>query len=394
MVGPWFRTPWPLCFPIPRGCSSVFSALARPLVRNPARSHSPLPNLVTHHGLLPASRAFLFSLGCCAALATLPSRSRPLFASLIPCLYPTRAASNPVAQAHWILIHLGTVACALHGSLPSRPLLFGWFVSFWTCLGPFFLAAPPLPPVPVRIPHLVTWVYFSRATRGPSSAPFAPTRSPSACSLCAMRPPAVHCFFFFGGVPQPPLSRCASCRVVSCPCHVCWFFLYPPACMHARQHCTGHRVTAPLGVCLRSPHPRGACTLVVPGQTRGALLPCVTLLSSLSSLPPPPPPVNGLLPALLLLLSCSLGFPLLFPSPGLYLARCHAPLGLRPVLRPVGRLGRPPQVPLRGDSPVLCPGRPPLHQFPDGGAVRPVRLNAHHRHGVSLRESFCTFSRC
>ena len=63
----------------------------------------------------------------------------------------------------------------------------------------------------------------------------------------------------------------------------------------------------------------------------------------------------------------------------------------RPVLRPVGRLGRPPQVPLRGDSPVVCPRRPPLHQFPDGGAWRPVQFNAGHWLGVSLRDTWCTF---
>ena len=105
--------------------------------------------------------------------------------------------------------------------------------------------------------------------------------------------------------------------------------------------------------------------------------------------PPLPPRVPCLLSTLLLLLSCSVCSPLLFPSPGQYLACSHAPLGLCPVLRPVGQLGRPPQVPLRGDSPVVCPHQPPLHQFPDGGAGRPVRFNAGHRHGVSLREASC-----
>ena len=40
-----------------------------------------------------------------------------------PVFIPHRAASNPVARAHRILIHPGTVSCSLHGSLISYPLL-------------------------------------------------------------------------------------------------------------------------------------------------------------------------------------------------------------------------------------------------------------------------------
>ena len=68
-------------FPIPRGCCSVFSASPRPLVRNPATSRSPVPRPVTHHVLLPASRAFPFSRGCHAAIATRLPRTRPIFPS-------------------------------------------------------------------------------------------------------------------------------------------------------------------------------------------------------------------------------------------------------------------------------------------------------------------------
>ena len=125
-------------------------------------------------------------------------------------------------------------------------------------------------------------------------------------------------------------------------------------------------------------------------SSTGSVKPQTSNLSSLPSLLSPPP-VTCLSPALLLLLSCSLCSPLLFPTPGLYLARSDAPLGLRPVLRPVGRLGRPPQGPLRGDSPVVRPHQPPLHYFPDGGPGRQVRLNAGQRHGFSLRETWCTF---
>ena len=50
---------------------------------------------------------------------------------LAPCPHPTPhpvfiprgAASNPVARAHRILIHPGTVSCSLHGSLLSSPPL-------------------------------------------------------------------------------------------------------------------------------------------------------------------------------------------------------------------------------------------------------------------------------
>ena len=108
---------------------------------------------------------------------------------------------------------------------------------------------------------------------------------------------------------------------------------------------------------------------------------CCTCIFFLSF--PPSPPLC-LLPALLVLFSCSVYSPLIVPAPWLYLARPHAPLGFCPVFRPVGRLGRPSQTPLRGESPVVLSRRPPLHQFPDGRAGWPVRLNAGHRHGASL----------
>ena len=209
---------------------------------------------------------------------------------------------------------------------------------------------------------------------------------PARSVLCSLRRCIV--VFFFVVCP-PSLSRCVSCLVVSCPC--CVFFL--PSSLQPRTSAlhAGHRVEAPLGVHLRSLRPRRACPLAVTGQARWAPLPRVTLLSSLSSLPSPPPPATCPLSALLLLLSCSVCSLLLFPSPGLYPARSHAPLRLRPVLLPVGRLGQPPKGPLRGDSPVIRSCRPPLHQFRDGGAGRALRFNAGHRHGVSLRGTWCTF---
>ena len=119
------------------------------------------------------------------------------------------------------------------------------------------------------------------------------------------------------------------------------------------------------------------------------LLPSLKLIFDLFS--PASPPLC-LLPALLLLFSRSVCSPLVVPAPWSYLARFHAPLGLRPVFRPVGRLGRPPWFPLRGASPVVLPRRPPLHQSSDGRAGRPVRLNAGHRLGVSLFESMCSLA--
>ena len=152
------------------------------------------------------------------------------------------------------------------------------------------------PASPVPIPRRATWVFFSlsRATRGPSSAPFAPTRSPAPCLLCAVRPPAVHCGFFlvflFSDCP-PPLSLCVSCLVVSCPCGV--FFLR--SSLHARTSAlhlsSGYgspgclsQVTSPSpGVPLGGPRP---IQVNSPPSRHSPLF----LLFSLS--PPPPSPLS------------------------------------------------------------------------------------------------------
>ena len=49
-------------------------------------------------------------------------------------------------------------------------------------------------------------------------------------------------------------------------------------------------------------------------------------------------------------------------------------------------MGGLPRYPFWGDSPVVLSRRPPLDQFPDGRAVRPLRLYAGPRHGASLRD--------
>ena len=87
-------------------------------------------------------------------------------------------------------------------------------------------------------------------------------------------------------------------------------------------------------------------------------------------------PFGASRPPPLLLLAGPVWAALLLSTPQLYLSRPKVPLRRRPILLPVGRLGRPPQVPLWGDFPVLNPRRPPFHQLPDGGAAQPVRLNA------------------
>ena len=64
--------------PHPSGDRFVRLARVAPF---PPPSLSPVPRPVTHLRLFPASRASSFSWGCCAALATRPSLSRPLFPS-------------------------------------------------------------------------------------------------------------------------------------------------------------------------------------------------------------------------------------------------------------------------------------------------------------------------
>ena len=164
-----------------------------------------------------------------------------------------------------------------------------------------------------------------------------------------------------------------------------------PSSLHARttslhRHLVSVRCSRPVpppscGIAPGGPRP---CRATQPFSPR-----CCTSICSLPSLPSPP---LCLLPALLVLFPRSVCSPLVVSAPRLYLARPHVPQGLRPVFRPVGRPGRPPQTPLRGDSPVVLSRRPPLHQFPDGRAGRPVRPYAGHRHGASLRETLCSFA--
>ena len=175
MVGPWFTTPWQLV-------SQSHGAVAWRFPP-PCPSHVPFPFASSRHRPVPSVPCTPYPLGPLCGPSHTPFPA-PSPCPCIPCLYPTRspatlwrwptrpsaiqgpfrapstgrslpapvpfplcrgpglipwavlrphpiphpvfiphrAASNPVARAHWILIHPGTVSCAQHGSLPSRPL--------------------------------------------------------------------------------------------------------------------------------------------------------------------------------------------------------------------------------------------------------------------------------
>ena len=202
MVGPWFTTPWRLV-------SQSHGAVAWRF-RSPCPSHVPFPFASSRHRPVPSVPWTPYPVGplCGPSHTPFPAPSPCPF---IPCLYPTgspatlwrgptgtssirgplrapstgrslpapvpfllcrgpglipwavvrphpiphpvflphRAASNPVARANWILIHPGTVSCAQHGSLPSRP--------FPLCRGPglipWAVVWPHPIPHPVFIPH-------------------------------------------------------------------------------------------------------------------------------------------------------------------------------------------------------------------------------------------------
>ena len=209
MVGARFLTPWPLVsdshgnltwrfrpnFP----CSALFATprCPFPVCHIPSLGH--LPRLTPH----------------------------PLF-------IPHWTASNPVVRAHWILIHLGTVLCVLHGSLLSHPSVF-FFTRFpiprgrCAVLGTVF--SWPRPRIPSCYPCLyptgppTTHVYTPTSRTPPSGAgprkPFlplamvAPIRTPAAFSLCVFFSglPWVFPLCATRGMPQPPTPLC-----VSVPC--------------------------------------------------------------------------------------------------------------------------------------------------------------------------------
>ena len=192
---------------------------------------------------------------------------------IIPCLYP----SGPPA-ALW---RGPTGSSSIRGpfhvpstgrSLPG-PFRLGGVLLSGPVGGPSSWPRPRFPRYPCLFPTWSPAVFFSRATRGPSSArlllPVPPL--PAGSVLYALRWCFVVWIVFFGLPPPFPAVHPAL-----------W---YPPPRMHAHQHCTGHQVSAPLRARLLSHRPPGAWPLAVPGHARWAPLPRVTLLSSLSSLP-------------------------------------------------------------------------------------------------------------
>ena len=349
------------------GACFVCLALVAPLPPPPL---SPVPRPVTHPGLFPASRAFPVSWGRRVAPATCPSLSRPLFPA--SGVYTPLGRQLPfdtgplVPHPSWDRF----VCLALVAPFPPPS---AWVVRFLQDLWSVLLPGPRAPRYPCLFPTsspaVVVFVLFSRATYGLSSArllrPIPPQPVRSVLHALRWRCGVLFLFVFFF---CPPLPRLASCLVV-------------PSCLHA---CTStlHRpsVTAPLGALLLSLRLPGPWPLAVPNHARWAPLPLISLTSPFSTLSCLLSPARPL--TVVLLLGVLSAGPLRAMAVSRAPSRASGPFFH--VLRTVGRLGRTPQIPLRGDSPVVRPHRPPLHQFPYGWAGRPVQLNAGPRHGVSL----------
>ena len=135
-------------------------------------------------------------------------------------------------------------------------------------------------------------------------------------------------FFLRVSLTPPPFPLC----VRALPCgflSVLCVFFYPSPCRHARNHCTGHRVTAPLCVHLWSSHQHGACPLAVlrNARCRGGR-PSLASPSTPPSLLPPPPPPFPLSPVSRPSLTAAL----------LHGLRCAAPLRARAVSRAPSRV--------------------------------------------------------
>ena len=302
--------------------------------------------------------------------------------SFVPVPHPG-AACYPLALALFTLLLLGIV-------LGAAPLFFP-FLSRDRC--------PPLLPCPVA-PVLScappsTRVYTPSVSQQPCGAggkdrfvplaQVAPLRTPA----FVFSPLFVVCvlIFFWGSffcahpwaTPPPHFPSVCLCLVPWFP--VFFFCTLLPTCTQD---------TVALGVsCCGSSLVR-SLVLSPPwrlplGSPRSSQVGAPPLRHPLSAPRPTPPLVAHLSPVPLLLLTSRVCAALLLSASGLYPARPHVSPHLRPILCLVGRFWRPPQVPLRGDSLVVCPSQPRHHQFPDGGAGRPVRLHAGHWHGVDLR---------
>ena len=102
-------------FPIPRGCCLAL------LVSHPI----PCPVRLCHILSLAQSQRPVVSLSQGAVVRPVPHPYLSPGPHPIPhpLFIPHQAVSNPVARAHRILIHPGTVSCSLHGWLLFNPLL-------------------------------------------------------------------------------------------------------------------------------------------------------------------------------------------------------------------------------------------------------------------------------
>ena len=115
MVGPWFTTPWQLV-------SQSHGAVAWRF-RPPFQSHVPFPFATYRHRPNPRFPWFSDALGPLCGPCHTPVLAPCPHPTPHPVFIPHRACSNPVARAHRIVIHPGTVSCSLHGSPLSSPLL-------------------------------------------------------------------------------------------------------------------------------------------------------------------------------------------------------------------------------------------------------------------------------
>ena len=257
--------------PHPSGDRFVRLARVAPF---PPPSLSPVPRPVTHLGLLPAYCAFPLSWGCCAALATRPSLSRPLSPS--SRVYAAPACQQPFGAGPLDPHPSGDcfVRLALVAPFPTPSV---WVVCFFLDL---FWALPPDPALASpgtraysRPGHLLLFFFpvLSRATRGPSSAPFAPGL-PARSVLYALRRCFVVLIVFFSGLPPPPFPLC----ILPCGSLL-------PACTHVSTALViGSRLPS---VFVPVPSPSWGVALGGPRPCQVGALPRVTLLSSLSSLP-------------------------------------------------------------------------------------------------------------
>ena len=179
--------------PVPRVCCLVFAVLflLSLCFRRPAISFFPLRHLAT--GPVPISFPH-------------------------PVFIPHRAASNPMARAHWIAIHPGTVSCVLHGSLLSRPLCLGGLIPtghFGTLL-----------PGPAPVSHPITRAYTPSGRLHPMS-----TLNPAACCPVALACDFISCLvrrLLLSVLPLPVRSvLCVLWRCLTFLSGVCSFSAHP-----------------------------------------------------------------------------------------------------------------------------------------------------------------------